>query len=254
MGRILLALVLAGGAFGQAGGPAFDVASVKLQPWTGQQGCAGCIQVRGNTLTAEHVDLYSLIWYAYGLRTDGQLSGGPAWALGSGMLDERTLYQVIAKTGDPNPPRDQFPLMMQTLLAERFQLKIHHVQKVLPVFHLVVVKGGTKLKENTSDDKMSMAMSGAKVLRIVAKHAPLTNLVGQLSVAANRPVIDKTGLTGFYDFELRWTPGALDASATDAPGDSIFTALQDQLGLKLEATTAPFDTVVIDHAEKPSEN
>ncbi len=246
-------------AFAQSPQPTFDVASIKLQPFTGQ-GSVGVFQVRGNTLTVEHVDLYSLIEYAYGLRMDDlQLSGGPSWAR-HGMLNDSTLFQVIAKaSGDTPPPQDQFPLMMQTLLADRFQLKIHHTPKDLPVLNLVVAKNGPKLKESAPDAKFSFNVSGDRTMKIVAVHSHLLNLMDQLSGATRRPVFDKTGLAGFYDFDMEWhyesmsAPGP-DASSPDTNGPSVFTAVQERLGLKLEPATAPFDTLVIDHAEKPSEN
>lgn len=139
-------------AFAQAT-PRFEVASVKPEPWTGQGGIF--IMVRGNTLTAEHIDLCGLVEFAYGLRNI-QLSGGPAWAR-HGVLDASVLYQVIAKAaGDPPPPTDQFRLMLQGLLADRFKLKVHHINKDLPVYNLVVAKSGLKLKESAADAKFSM--------------------------------------------------------------------------------------------------
>ena len=245
--------------------PAFEVASIKLQPWT-NEGRVG-VFVRGNTLTAEHVDLYRLVEFAYGLRTDGsQLSGGPGWARMGILSDvsgfDSVLYQVIAKAAPGPPPTlEQFRLMLQALLADRFQLRVHHVSKDIPVFNLVVAKKVPKLQENVSDAKVSMVMRDGKVFRIRAVHAPIRNLVDELTNpnhGAGRPVFDKTGLTGFYDFEIEWSSGALppagpDGTASDT-GPSVFAALQERLGLKLEPGTARFDTVVIDHAERPSQN
>ncbi len=244
----------------------FDVASIKPQPWT-NEGRVG-VFVRGNTLTGEHVDLYRLVEFAYGLRTDdSQLSGGPGWARMGVLSDvsgaESALYQVIAKAADgPPPPIGQFRLMLQALLADRFQLRVHHDRKHLPVFNLVVARNGPRLKENVSDAKTSMAMRDGRLFRIKAVHAPVKNLVEELTNpnhGAGRPVFDKTGLTGFYDFEIEWSPNDLAApgpggSALDTAAPSVFAALQERLGLKLEPGTALVDTVVIDHAEKPSQN
>jgi len=229
---------------------AFEVASVKPAPWTGQ-GCVGCVLVRGNTLTSDHADLYDLVRFAYDLRDPVQLSGGPSWAA-HGLLVSSDFFQVTAKAaGDPPPPTDQFRLMLQALLADRFQLKIHHVNKDLPVYNLVVGKNGPKIKESAADAKFSMGVfPGIQEVRITAKHAPMTNLLNQLRNYAARPVFDKTGFTGTYDFELEFA----DASARDSSGPSLFTSVQEQLGLKLEPGVAPFDTVVIDHAEKPDAN
>jgi uncharacterized protein (TIGR03435 family) len=243
----------------------FEVASIKPQPWT-NQGRVG-VFVQGNTLTGEHVDLYRLVEFAYGLTADGfQLSGGPAWARRGVLSDvsgaESVLYHVVAKAADgPPPPIEQFRFMLQALLADRFQLRVHHARKDLPVFNLVVAKDGPRFKENVSDAEPSMALRGGRLFRIRAVHVPMTDLIEWLANpnhGAGRPVLDKTGLTGFYDFEIEWSSNDLaaagpDGSAPDTTGPSVFTAVQ-RLGLKLEPGTAPFDTVVIDHAEKPSQN
>ena len=235
--------------------PQFDVASVKPQPWSGQ-GSVG-IFVRGNTFDAEHVSLFSLVTFAYDLR-DVQLSGGPAW-IRSDVLASSELYQVIARTsGDPPPPRDVFRQMLRTLLADRFQLRVHHVQKDLPIYNLVVGKGGPKLKESPADAKFNFVASSAGRLgvKIVATHMTMQQLIDhQLVGYTNRPLFDKTGLTAAYDFTLQFTsenyPAGLEPGPNDPPG--LAAAVQD-LGLRLEPATAPFDTVVIDHAERPSAN
>lgn len=230
--------------------PAFEVASVKSQPWTGE-GSVGIFTIKGNTLAVDHADLYILIDFAYGVKTDEtRISGGPAWAQ-HGILTASSLYQVAARTAaGATPTKEQFRLMMQTLLADRFQLKIHHVTKDIPVFNLIAAKNGVRLRENIADVKPSLMVSGAMRIRIVAIHAPLTMLIGQIQLAAGRPVIDKTALAGFYDFEVEWSSDP----TTGMEDPSIFTALQERLGLKLEPAVAPFDTIAIDHAEKPSSN
>lgn len=234
----------------------FEVASIKPQPWT-NEGRVGVL-IRGNTLRGEHVDLYGLVEFAYGLGTDGfRVSGGPDWARHGDLFDS-VLYQVIGKAADgPPPPTAQFRLMLQALLADRFQLRVHHAMKDLPVFNLVVMGDGPKLKVNVSDTKTSMAMKDGRRFWIRAVHAPMNRLVEQLTFAAGRPVIDKTGLMGFYDFEIEWSPDDFaaagpDGSTPDTKSPSVFTAVRERLGLKLEPGRAPFDTIVIDHAEKPS--
>jgi uncharacterized protein (TIGR03435 family) len=227
-------------------GSLFDVASVKPQPWTGQDSVG--ISTHGNTLDAEHVCLNDLVQYAWNLR-DLQLSGGPAWAQ-RGKLDSSDLYQVVAKApGDATPSAREFREMLQTLLTERFQLKVRHATKDLPVYNLVVAKGGLKMKASAEDEKFAMSVdsrvNGGKVTRVTAKHCSIEQLLGYLEPQADRPLTDRSGLSGFYDFEIEYShPG----------GPALTTALQSQLGLKLEAATAPFDMVVIEHAEKPSAN
>jgi uncharacterized protein (TIGR03435 family) len=244
------------GSAQSAPGQQFEVASIKPQRWTGQ-GSVG-IFVRGNTLDAEHVSLFSLVTFAYNLR-DVQLSGGPAWAK-SGVLAYSELYQVIAKTsGATPPPMEVFRQMLQTLLADRFKLQIHHVQKDLPVYNLVVNKGGPKLNESSADAKFNFVASGLGRfgVRIVATHMTMQQLIDhQLGGYTDRPIFDKTGLTAAYDFTLEFTvenvsPG-LEAGPNDSP--ALVTAVQEQLGLKLEPGRVRFDTILIDRAEKPSEN
>jgi uncharacterized protein (TIGR03435 family) len=249
----ILAIILRLGviaAFGQAP-PAFEVASVKPQAWTGK-GNVG-VGVHGNTLEAEHASLNDLVLFAYGLR-DVQLSGGPAWADRShSKLEDSELYQVIAKaSGDPPPPTEAFRRMLQGLLADRFQLKIHRVRKELPIYNLVVSKGGPKLTESPADAKFSEAISplGDSSARMVVTKMSMQRLADELSLYVDQPVFDKTGLTAAYDFILEF---AFENMAGPADGPSPFTAVK-KLGLKLESAIAPFDTVVIDYAERPSEN
>ncbi len=226
----------------------FEVASVKPQKWTGSGGVY--VMATGDTLHGEHCDLNTLVEYAYNLK-DFQLSGGPAWA-SHGQLAISDLYQVVAKApAGTTPSTEDFRRMLQTLLAERFHLQIHHVEKQVPVFNLVVDKGGPKLKP-TSGDKTSLRTQGAGPggLHIDAVNETIQHAVqAQIGLYAGRPVIEKTGLDGHYDFSLEWSQ---DDNRTDLP--SYASALKDQLGLRLEPSTAPFDTVVIDHAEKPTEN
>jgi uncharacterized protein (TIGR03435 family) len=235
--------------------PKFDIASVKLQPFTGQ-GSVG-IQVHGNTLDAEHCSLFSLVTFAYNLR-DVQLSGGPAWVK-SGVLATSELYQVIAKTPADNPPSIAvFRQMLQALLAERFQLQVHHAQNDMPTYNLVVNKGGPKLKESPADAKFDFNASsvGRLGVRIKATHMTMQELIDhQLVGYTDRLIIDKTGLTAPYDFTLTFMVENYPAGQPPGPNDPapLAAAVQD-LGLKLEAGTAPLDTVVIDHAERPSAN
>ena len=237
-------------------GPVFEVASIKPQPWTGQ-GSVG-VFVRGNTLDAEHVSLFSLVEFAYHLR-DVQLSGGPAWVR-SGALISSQLYQVVAKAAEGPPPlMDVFRQMLQTLLADRFKLQVHHVQKDLPIYNLVVNKGDPKLKESPADAKFNFISSGLGRfgVRIVATHMTVQQLIDhQLSGYTDRPIFDKTGLAAPYNFTLEFAvenvPSGQEADPNDGP--ALVTAVKEQLGLKLEPGWAPFDTAVIDHAERPSEN
>lgn len=169
--------------------------------------------------------------------------------------------------GDRNLARQR---MLQALLAERFQLAVHRETKDLPVFALVIPKKGSKLREATpgdADSKAGAGRGGAGSFQVLGKGGPviadavsITALVQFLSrQPLGRGVIDKTGLTGKYDFRLQWTPDDLSnspdrAPVSDSPWPSLFTALQEQLCLKLEPQKGPVETLVIDHAERPSGN
>jgi uncharacterized protein (TIGR03435 family) len=256
MTRIPALIFLTVAAAGAQSPAAFDVASVKHHPWDGN-GSVG-ISVRGDTLTADHTCLYGLVEFAYNLR-DGHLSGGPSWAQCVGLLVNSDLYQVIGKTsGDPPPSMDRVRLMMQTLLADRFQLQVRHVQKELPTYNLVVAPHGPKMKESAADAKFSMNMdsrvNSGKSIRITVTHISMSQLAEELAHFAGRPLFDHTALNGFYDFELLFDTDISDTPGPEPIGQTFAVALEKRLGLKLESATGPFDTVVIDHAEKPSEN
>jgi bla regulator protein BlaR1 len=154
-------------------------------------------------------------------------------------------------------------LMKQALLADRFKLKAHFETRVMPVYELVVAKGGPKLTEN-SDASKGRAILGLSRFRATALPiAQLCSLLEGVPDIGGRVIVDRTGLTGTYDLNLKWTPlqaaasggGASGTSSSpDAEGVSLFTAIAEQLGLKLVPTKAPTQVVVIDHIERPSEN
>jgi uncharacterized protein (TIGR03435 family) len=235
--------------------PRFDVASIKPQPYTGQ-GMVG-ISVHGDTFDAEHESVFSLVEFAYNLR-DVELSGGPAW-IKSDVLATSELYQVIAKTtADPPPPMPVFRQMVATLLAERCQLQIHHVQRQMPVYNLMVDKGGPKFKESAADAKFDFNVSaiGRLGTKIVATHMTMQELIDhQLVAYTDRKIFDKTGLTAPYDFTIQFMGENIPSAQIPGPNDPapLTQAIHD-LGLKLEPVTAPFDTVFIDHVERPSGN
>lgn len=262
--RLAIAMCLLAGALALPAQTKFAVASIRPQPWT-NEGSVG-VTVRDNALYGEHADLYALVNFAYGLRADNlQLSGGPAWAR-HGLLSnsagfDDVLFLVNARADEGTAPTlDEFRAMLRTLLAERFQLRVHHETKELPVFRLVVAKDGPRFRENKSASAKSVKFHDGRAFRITAVHAPLADLVSELAYASQRLVMDETGLGGFYDYDIAWSPRfsrddlAQDDGSADVNTPPLSTALQQQLGLRLETGTAPIDTVVIDHAEKPTEN
>jgi len=144
----------------------------------------------------------------------------------------------------------QKQLMIQDLLADRFKLTTHKEIKQLPVFNLVVAKSGSKLQESKINGRTFNTRRG----QLSDQGATIAVLADQLAGELGRPVIDKTALAGRYDFTFKWTPDNSTVAASSDDPPSIFTAVQEQLGLKLESTKGPVETLVIDHIEPPSEN
>lgn len=224
---------------------AFDVASIKLHP----EPITVSIDpmVRGRTVSGTASTLLDLVTNAYGVKYE-QVSGGPGWI-------KSLHYDVTAKAeGDGPLTNEQARRMMQALLAERFQLKLHRETRDAPMYALVVGKNGAKFKPSAPDAAANGFVRGANgVLHMEAIKGTMEKLATQLSASAGRPVIDKTGLTGLYTFTLDWSP-ANRTLEVDSQTPSVFTAVQEQLGLKLESTTGPLEMLIIDRAEKPSEN
>jgi uncharacterized protein (TIGR03435 family) len=188
---------------------------------------------------------------AYNVK-DFQISGVPEWALGRDQF-----YDITAKVeGESAPALEQVRPMLQTLLADRFQLKLHRETRELPVYDLVDDKKGPKLKESIGPRSPHPVTFSGTLTRFNLLDKSLADLVDSIAGFVDRPVLDKTGLTGRYDFTLEFTHSNPDLVARDSPeaDRSIFTAIQEQLGLKLTPAKAPTEILVIDHAERPSEN
>jgi bla regulator protein BlaR1 len=206
-----------------------------------------------NRFSAQNVSLKQMVEFAYDIRED-MISGisGPV---------ESARFDVEAKVLEPDsgpPPKltdKQLEKMLIPLLADRFQMKAHTEIRSLPVYELVLVKGGPKFKPSTGDPQnSSMNMNGVDNKKdLTAKGASMVYLAGALSDEVHRTVIDKTELKGGFDLDLKWAPADLSDSQ---PGSalSIFTALQEQLGLKLQPAKGPVPTLVVGHVEMPSEN
>jgi uncharacterized protein (TIGR03435 family) len=162
------------------------------------------------------------------------------------------------------PSHDEQMSMLRNLLTDRFKLTFHREQKDFSIFELEFAKSGPRLKKSTAaPDDPAALISTVYPQRILlpARNASMGEFTSLLQRALlDRPVVDKTGLTGKYDFNLEWAPdnsqfgGDVAAASADAPSAPFFTAIQQQLGLKLEATRGPVDALVVDHAEQPSAN
>jgi uncharacterized protein (TIGR03435 family) len=236
----------------EAAAPAFEVASVKPNK-TGQRG--GQLNTEPGRLTITNMPLRVCIKTAFGLQ-DYQLSGGTA-----SVEDER--YDIVAKA-DGAVQDDQLMLMLRRLLADRFKLRRHTESKEMQAFSLVVGKNGPKLHEVEPAGK-DWARNG--VGSIEGQEVSMARLAAILAGRLGLPVVDLTGIKGVFDLKLSWTPGPATVrnpaenkespsveSMSDPSGPSIFSALQEQLGLRLEARKVPVEIIVIDHVERPSEN
>jgi uncharacterized protein (TIGR03435 family) len=272
--------------------PSFEVASIKkhvpdnLPGMRVMLGGPDVSHFNGSNVTAK-----MLIATAYSLR-EFQVSGGPSWIESDRFDINAKVEDSLAEQLQKLPRQEQQAqqaLMLRSLLADRFKLQITRATKEGSVLELVPVKSGAKLKEVPAPDPqaappvppsasaargagrgpqppgsamMSMSQNGLATLSM--KAVPISNLANLLSMQLGQQVVDKTGLVGHYDVSLQFTPeggfikgppppGAGDAAA-DNGGTSIFTALQEQLGLKLDTAKGPVDTITIDHIEEPSEN
>ena len=220
----------------------FDVASVKLNQTGGDSRRAGTSP--GGTFTATNVTLKLLISRAYGV-AEAQIEGGPGW------IDTET-YDIAAKADTPlEMSREEVRPCLQALLAERFQLTIHRKPKPGAVFSLVMAKNGPRFKEHSGPGQAGINVSSdSGMAAITGTKTTMTRLAEYLSSQAERPVIDNTGLQGEYDFRVEWATDEKPGS----PRPSIFTALQEQLGLKLNATKGTIEMIVVDRAERASTN
>jgi bla regulator protein BlaR1 len=231
--------------------PHYDVSSVRQNDSNVQSWGMG---LHDNIIfSATNVPLKSIIAFAYDVKED--LITGLSGPVSSVSFDV-TAKVLPPDDGSPTKLTDtQLQAMIIPLLADRFHLKAHLEPKVLPVYDLIVAHGGPKLKLDPSEQTGSgWNIDGSDTMKILTgKSDNTSDLADILSGLSGRKVIDKTGLTGHADITLKWSDDvAMQQGGTDAI--SIFTAVEEQLGLKLQPSHGPVDTLVIDHAEMPSEN
>jgi len=244
--------------------PAFDVASVKpSDPVAGSRFGPGVYTYPGGRVVARNCALEYLVREAFA--PDGgtevlefTFPNGPKW-YGTDRFDieARPPSNSAASKSNPssfkNPPNEEQRLMLQTLLAERFQLKFHREVKDRTVYLLMRGKGELKLREPKNKDEYSWAGTagggGPFANGIAGMNISMAQFAGRLTPALGRPVLDRTGLSGFFDFKYEYTA---DEQSRDVTA-SVMTSLRG-LGLKLETATAPIEIIVIDHVEKPSAN
>jgi uncharacterized protein (TIGR03435 family) len=249
---IFLVCRLFGCAFSQAMPPpqAFEVASVK--PHLGPMPAGGGkISVSGSRLTVDLYSLFALLRFAYDVK--------PYQVQGASTLDH-TYYDIVADAGDGRArTQDEFRPLMRALLADRFKLRVHREDKEMPVYALVVDAKGPKLKASAPDAITEAHTTGSSGRAIIRSFSNFTmerfaDLI-RSNDGLDRPVIDKTGLLGSYEFKLTYVPqnrmgGGLDTGLDDV---DIFAAVKE-LGLRLEPQRSSIENLIIDHSEKPAEN
>jgi uncharacterized protein (TIGR03435 family) len=263
--------------------PAFEAAAIHLHPNCREQG-GGRGNLSPGRVGLPCVSMRSVIRAAYGtFDTNGQMLarpinviGGPAW------LDSDT-YDLDAKAEGAESLDQTVGRMLQALLEERSKLKVHREARETAVYAITVAKSGSKLKESAPDSCIPLDLShpplgrgtvpcgfptmrgDGNTITVEAKGATIAQFAGRAMSQMDRPVVDKTGLTGRYDIHLEYSRessvrmllNGADAAGTlppDAGGESIFSAAQSQLGLRLASDKAPIDVIVVDSVERPSEN
>jgi uncharacterized protein (TIGR03435 family) len=218
-----------------------------------RNGSAAAFEIEGNRVTEQLATLRDLMMDAYNIK-DYQISGLPDWGARG-----NNVYDLDARTDSDSPTVAQVRLMVQALLAERFQLTLHRESRDLPVYELVIGKNGSKLKQTIPDDSPGQP-SSERIRAVPSKTmtTPVPMLIDLLSNLVDRPIIDKTGLTATYEYEnLDWAGIRRSQSAaadTGEPTESVFTAVQEKLGLKLEPAKASTEVLVIEHVTRPSAN
>jgi uncharacterized protein (TIGR03435 family) len=241
----------------QPAGPLeFDAVSVKPSEPNSTHGTVVGVTPSG-ALHIVNATLKDLIETAYDVRVF-QIEGGPKWA-------DATRYDVNATPGTrpqgaavPPPGWTNVRFKVQALLKDRFQLQLHRETRIGPIYSLAIAKGGIKSSALSATQSPHRGINAGQ-RTMLGEAASMADVAYKLSRLLGRPVVNNTGLEGNYDFKLEWTadpgPSAPDgAPAETSLGPSLFSALQQQLGLRLEATKGPVDVLVIDHADKPAEN
>jgi uncharacterized protein (TIGR03435 family) len=230
-----IALLIAMATLAQ--GQKFEVASIKAAVSTGLR----IDFLPGGRFSAKSITVNMLLRNAYGLE-NYKIIGGPGWADSAGFDIEA---KADADAGEVS--HEQVLKMIQALLVDRFQLVVHRETRQSPVYNLVTGKGGATVRPADSSAEVDRSL---RMGHLVAHRMGMTALAHLFAFELKRPVIDATGLRGDFAFTMEWSRGPGESDA----GPSLFTAVQEQLGLRLESARGPVEVLVIDHVEKPSEN
>jgi uncharacterized protein (TIGR03435 family) len=221
--------------------PSFEVASIKP---TRSEGGPSSIRSSAGRISMENVSLKKATLWAYGIPDDREYAlVGPDW-----LTTQR--FDIQAKLPVDTSP-DQGRAMTQALLTERFKLALHKETMQLPMYALVVAKSGPKI--HAVED--GQTRTSGRLGHFEATKIPMQKFADLLARFMHQQVVDETSLGGVFDFTLEWSPDEMKAESPEVAGPSIFTALQEQLGLKLEGRKGPVEVLVVDHIEKaPTEN
>jgi uncharacterized protein (TIGR03435 family) len=232
-GLVFLAVAV---AYGQTR-PAFEVASVKrvrdYSPIATMNG-----DISHGRLTLNNAHIRQMIAVAYEIQSV-RIEGGPGWI-------DSDQFQIVARAEDPETTDKQVRVMLQSLLEDRFQLRIHRETKLLPSYTLRTAAGGAKLEhaQEEGTDRCDRTMEGG-IYELVCRHVQIVTLTNALALMLRGPVVDQTGLTGDYDFTLSWESDDMYSGVPDA---------MEKFGLKLEMKKVPTEVIVIDSVERPSDN
>jgi uncharacterized protein (TIGR03435 family) len=238
---VLAATCAVSGVTAQSPPPAFEVASIK-QNASGSLN-ANAARVAGDRYRAENVSLISLLRVAYAVQ-EFQIAGHPAWA----NVDR---FDIDAKMEAGANPRD-WPVMLQRLLADRFKLTLHREQREGPIYTLVVGSSGPRL---TAAEPSKRSNPGgdfsASPTQIIGTGVTMAEFAMRLSRSMGIPVVDRTGLTGAFDLKLTWPVDDQFVGRGASASPTIFTAIQEQLGLRLQSGRGPVEMLIVDRAERP---
>jgi uncharacterized protein (TIGR03435 family) len=226
---------------------AYDAVTIKPDP-DGH----GFFRLSTDSFSMGGMPAWVLIRSAYGVLMEGQVVGLPEWARTEPIAVEAKTDANVTRAFAKLPQMEQWKqsqLMLQAMLADRFALKAHRETRDLPIYELTVAKGGSKMKQTAPDSNGGSASYASG--KVTAHEISIESLAANLSFAVGKVIVNKTGLEGGYDFTLDYAPDGADASDTRP---SIFTALEEQLGLKLEPARGPVDVIVVDHIERATAN
>jgi len=217
----------------------------------------------GDRLTVQNYTVRRLIREAYGLKSDSQIIGGPGW------IDDRR-FDIIAKVDDAEAARmskmtgeqsdKEWALMLQSLLADRFQLRVTREERTLPVYALIVARSGPKIKRapehraDSQDGDPGIEIDWSELTARAASMEAFADSLTSLRDLSSRVVLNRTGLVGDYDFKLDWARDRGDGASQDSPYPALFEALPEQLGLRLKAERAAVEVVIVEAAKAPTGN